>query len=391
MGSIIGPMASAGGAIKQVRDSRKNAPYSGRLQRFSRLIAENGLPWFLVTNPKDVAYLTGFFGGDSYLLFGPKRPTVISDFRFQEELDSVRPWCNVVIRTGPMAKAVAEQIVGGGGQRLGVQGEHMTLGVRQAIGLQVRGVKLIETTGLVGKLRVRKDAGEVATIRRAVRLQEEALNETLEWMDRRIGRPGKPLLERDVAAQLEFAMRVRGISEPGFQTIVASGANGSLPHYRAGAARVRKGTPLLVDWGSVYRGYHGDLTRVVCWGRWPGKIAEIYAIVQDAQAAAAARLAPGRTTREIDSVARDLIARAGYGEHFGHGLGHGLGLDGHEDPRLSHMAEPSVLEPGHVVTVEPGIYLPGVGGVRIEDDYLITSKGSERLSALPRDLKWATR
>ncbi len=384
-------MPAAGRTRKHPRESRTNAPYSVRLKHFSRLIAENGLPWFLVTNPKDVAYLTGFLGGDSYLLFGPKRPTVISDFRFQEELDSVRSICSVVIRAGPMAKAVAEVVGDGGAQRLGVQGEHMTLGVRQGIGLQVRGVKLIESTGLVGKLRVRKDPAEIALIRRAVRLQEEALNETLEWVDRRIGRIGKPLLERDVAAQLEFAMRVRGSSEPGFQTIVASGANGSLPHYRAGAAKVRKGTPVLIDWGSVYRGYHGDLTRVVCWGKWPRKIAEVYAVVQDAQAAASSQLAPGRTTREIDAIARDAIARAGYGEHFGHGLGHGIGLDGHEDPRLSHMAEPVVLEPGHVVTVEPGVYLPGVGGVRIEDDYLITATGAERLSTLPRDLKWATR
>lgn len=384
-------MPAAGGTRKHPRESRINAPYSVRLQRFSRLIAENGLPWFLVTNPKDVAYLTGFLGGDSYLLFGPKRPTVISDFRFQEELDFVRSLCSVVIRSGPMAKAVADVVGDGGAQRLGVQGEHMTLGVRQGIGLQVRGVKLIESTGLVGKLRVRKDAAEIALIRRAVRLQEEALKETLEWVDRRIGRTGKPLLERDVAAQLEFAMRVRGSSEPGFQTIVASGTNGSLPHYRAGAAKLRKGTPVLIDWGSVYSGYHGDLTRVVCWGKWPRKIAEIYAVVQDAQAAAASHLAPGRTTREIDTIARDAIARAGYGDHFGHGLGHGIGLDGHEDPRLSHMAEPVVLEPGHVVTVEPGVYLPGVGGVRIEDDYLITATGAERLSTLPRDLKWATR
>jgi Xaa-Pro aminopeptidase len=185
-------------------------------------------------------------------------------------------------------------------------------------------------------------------------------------------------------------MKSRGSTEPGFTTIIASGTNGSLPHYRAGPAKIAKNKPILIDWGAVYQGYHGDMTRVVCLGKWPKKIAEIYQIVLDAQQMAAAALAPGKSTREIDAIARDHIARHGYAEHFGHGLGHGMGMKGHEDPRLSHLTPNLTLQPGNVVTVEPGIYLPGIGGVRIEDDYVITDTGSKNLCTLPKDITWAT-
>jgi Xaa-Pro aminopeptidase len=186
-------------------------------------------------------------------------------------------------------------------------------------------------------------------------------------------------------------MKCRGSPKPGFETIIAARANGSHPHYRPGPQKLGRNQGLLIDWGATYAGYHGDMTRVVCWGKWPKQLAEIYAIVLEAHEAAAAALRPGALTREIDKIARDIITGAGYGEQYGHGLGHGIGLDGHEEPRLSHMMAGTPLEPGHMVTVEPGIYLPGVGGVRIEDDYLITARGSENLCSLPRSLKWATR
>lgn len=363
------------------------SPHAPRLKRLGTLIAAQDAEALLVTNPNDVGYLTGFLGGDSYLLVPARgvrgRPVILSDFRYQEELEPVKSLAEVFIRTGSLTSAVAQVVGGRGLKRLAIQAEHATVAQRDALAKAMRGVKLSAATGLVGALRARKDAHEVKLIRRAIKIQQEALLAVLPTI-----KPGQTELE--VAARLEAEMKSRGSSQPGFQTIVAARANGSLPHYRPGPVRIAANQPLLIDWGAVYGGYHGDMTRTFALGRWPKKIAEIYRIVLDAQLMAADALAPGKSTVEIDAVARDYIARHGYGEQFGHGLGHGMGLDGHEDPRLNRMFASAELEPGHVVTVEPGIYLPGVGGVRIEDDYLITETGAKNLCSLPKDMEWAT-
>ncbi len=183
-------------------------------------------------------------------------------------------------------------------------------------------------------------------------------------------------------------MRSLGADGTSFPSIVAFGANASLPHAIPGQRKAKAGEVLLFDWGSRYGGYCSDLTRVVAIGKMPARMREVYQVVLDAQMAAINAIAPGKTLKEIDAVARNLIIKAGYGKQFGHSLGHGLGLNVHEQPNLSPRAE-GVLEPGQVVTVEPGIYLPGLGGVRIEDDILVTPKGHEVLSDLPKDLESA--
>jgi Xaa-Pro aminopeptidase len=184
-------------------------------------------------------------------------------------------------------------------------------------------------------------------------------------------------------------MKARGSSKPGFESIVAARANGSLPHYRPGPVKLAANRPLLIDWGATYRGYQGDMTRTFALGRWPKKVREIYTIVLEAQEMAAAALAPGKSAHEIDAIARAHITEAGYGEQFGHGLGHGLGLS-KEPPMLNPLYPDRALEAGMVTTVEPGIYLPGIGGVRIEDQYVIRDRGPENLCSLPKDLDWAT-
>jgi Xaa-Pro aminopeptidase len=364
--------------------------YADRLKALAGLISHQSTPALLVTNPMDVGYLTGFLGGDSYLLFTPGGSVLISDFRYQQELLELEGLCRVFIRRGSMLDAVAQVLAQERVTRLGLQGEHMTLSQRHALGAKARGVKLIETAGLVARLRARKDAHEVALVRKAIQIQQAALNATLEFIDEGLRAKGR-LPENEIAAFLEGEMKKRGSSKPGFETIVAAKANGALPHYRPRTTPCTPNTPLLIDWGATYQGYHGDMTRVFCWGKWPAKIREIYAIVLDAHQTAAAALRPGRTTLDIDASARDVIRAAGYGEFFGHGLGHGVGLDGHEDPRLTNMLEPRPIEPGQIVTIEPGIYLPGVGGVRLEDCFLVTDKGAERLCSMPLSLEWATR
>jgi Xaa-Pro aminopeptidase len=243
--------------------------------------------------------------------------------------------------------------------------------------------RLADTTNLVPRQRVIKDEHEIGLIRKAAKIQQDALAAVLPTI-----KAGQT--EAEVAAAIEAEMKRRGSSEPGFQTIVAAGPNGSLPHYRPQAKKLQAGKTVLIDWGAVYRGYHSDMTRVFALGKWPAKMAEIYKVVLEAQELAAAALGPGKTSTQIDGIARKHISAAGYAEQFGHGLGHGLGLNGHEDPRLTNMLGPTKLEPGMVVTVEPGIYLPGVGGVRIEDDYAITETGAVNLCSMKKDMEWAT-
>jgi Xaa-Pro aminopeptidase len=365
-----------------------SSAFESRLARLRERIERAGAGALLVTNPKDVGYLTGFLNGDSYLLVpgpGRTRPTMISDFRFEEELEPVKTLANVVIRTGPILDAVARVVRESGlrGDSVGVQNEHLTIALRNAL-VEKLGWTVMETTGLVSGLRVIKDDVEIELITKAVRIQEKALEDVLDGLK-------AGMTELEVAGNLEAAMKTRGSSEPGFQSIVAAGAHGSLPHYRPGPTKLASNKPVLIDWGAVFKGYHSDMTRVLSLGKWQPKIREIYEIVLEAQEAAASALAPGKLTSDIDAIARGIIERAGYGLQFGHGLGHGLGLDGHEEPRLTHMLAPSTLAPGMVVTVEPGIYLPGVGGVRIEDDYVVTQTGAKRLNTLPKSLEWASR
>jgi Xaa-Pro aminopeptidase len=373
-------MSSAAAAAEPIFESR--------LSRLRRALARTDADALLITNPTDVAYLTGFLGGDSYLLIQrgsgrAKRPVVISDFRYQEELRDVEGLADIYIRSRGIVEAAAEVIADRGLQTCALQAEHLTLADFAQLQRHLGRNRLLQTQGLVGKLRERKDAAEIALIRKAIRIQQDALLAILPTIT-----PGET--EMAIAARLEAEMKARGSIEPGFTTIVASGPTGALPHYRAAGAKIARNKPILIDWGAVYRGYHGDMTRVVCLGKWPAKIAEIYRIVLDAQLAAAAALAPGKSTHQVDEIARDHIRRAGYGDCFGHGLGHGMGMNGHENPRLNPMFPETTLEVGHVVTVEPGIYLPGIGGVRIEDDYIITPTGARNLCTLPKDIQWAT-
>jgi len=373
------------------RSKSVEGPHAGRIRRLRALLRGPDVDHLVVSNPMDVAYLTGFLGGDSWLVVGPGRATLVSDFRYQEEVESFRPLVRTVMRTGQMADAVADELAARGAERIGVQGDHLTLDLEARLKKALRphgygAGALKRTSGLVSKLRAVKDAGEVALIRRAISIQEGALTATLEQVE--IG-----MSELDVASILEYEMKARGSSDPSFATIVGAGPNSSKGHYTPSErARVRRDRPLLIDWGAQWRGYHSDMTRVVVFGRWPAELAEVYRIVLEAHEAGAAALGPGVGCREADAAARGVIADAGYAERFGHGLGHGIGLNIHEAPSMGAKApEGAALEAGNVVTVEPGIYLPGVGGVRIEDDYLVTGRGAERLCSLPRDIRWATR
>jgi Xaa-Pro aminopeptidase len=265
--------------------------------------------------------------------------------------------------------------------RLAVQGEHLTVQWWQRLSKEIGPGRLTSVAEVVSDLRRVKDPHEVRAIRKAIRLAERAFRELVhQGAGGLVGRS-----ERDVAAELEHRMRRLGADKAAFETIVAAGAHGSIPHYRPGTAEIQRDQPVLVDWGARVEGYCSDLTRVVFTGRIPPKLAEIHQVVVCAQGAALAAIRSRIGCKTADASARGVIERAGYGREFVHGLGHGIGRQVHEAPALTRFSK-GRLRAGMIVTVEPGIYLPGIGGVRIEDDVQVTSDGCRKLSALPRAL-----
>ncbi|MEM0983765.1 MAG: Xaa-Pro peptidase family protein [Planctomycetota bacterium] len=380
-------------AKKTTRRASTDSPYPHRIKRLRETMHEASIDHLLVTDPNDVSYLTGFLGGDSFLLVSSTgKNTIISDGRYDEELLPQRPMFKIFMREAGIMPAVAavvsRQMESVGVESLGFQSEHLTMASLETLKTVLKKAKLgarlaVPTTGLVKHLRLCKDEHEIKLIKKACRIQEQALENTLPQIQ--FG-----MTELEVCAILEYEMKVLGSIKPGFTTIVAAQANGSLPHYRPAKTRIKNNSPLLIDWGAIQDGYHSDMTRTFCFGRWPKQVREIYEIVREAQQLAIDALKPGASTREVDAAARRHITKKKYGKRYNHGLGHGLGLEIHEDPRLSHMTADEELKPGMVVTIEPGIYLPGVGGVRLEDDYVITERGKRAISTLPLDLDWAT-
>ncbi len=352
-----------------------------RLTRLRQGLAQSKLDALLVSNPRDIRYLTGFVGDDSLLLVGAGAgaAVIISDPRYDEFL---QPWQGghtevVMGLRHRLAESVAAIAKRRRWSRLGVQAEWMTVAARRGVAEACAGRELVDTERLVGKLRMRKDDLEIAAIERAAAIQAAALAAALE-------RLAVGMTEMEFCAVLEYEMKTRGSAVPSFSTMVATGPRSSVIHHMTGSAPIQPGV-LLVDWGATMDGYCSDMTRTFGVGRLPARIRDLYGIVLDAQLAAIDAAAPGKTCAEIDAVARDRIEAAGYGDRFGHGLGHGLGLDIHEAPFFNKLSTDVALEPGMVMTVEPGIYLPGVGGVRIEDDVLITEDGCRQLTDFPKD------
>ncbi len=366
-------------------NAASRAPWKDRIGSVRRSANEHKVGALIISDPKDVGYLTGFLGGDSWLVVPADRrkPILLTDSRYEEDVEPLKAFCSISMRIGAMTGVLTEVLKANKIKAVGVQAEHTSLATRDLLAKAVGAKNLKTTTGVVAGLRAIKDKGEIALIRKALKIQQEALLATLPTI-----KPGQT--ELAICARLEFEMKTLGSSDPSFATIVAAKANSSKPHAHPGAAKTAKGKPLLIDWGATWHGYHGDMTRTFCLGKWPKVMSEIYSVVLEAHEAAAAIIAPGVTNHEVDRAARKVIEDAGFGERFGHGLGHGVGLNVHEGPSLGQRGPLTELQPGHVVTVEPGIYLPGIGGVRLEDIYAVTDRGRTNLSSLPKDLKWAT-
>jgi Xaa-Pro aminopeptidase len=305
---------------------------------------------------------------------------LLSDFRYVTQLKEECPDVPTHIRD--RSKLLREATIDVLGSlkvtQMAVEGDSLTVADYTYFSEKLPKLKLGISRGLVETLRQVKDQEEIAALRQAIREAEKAftvLRATL--------RPNRT--EKELADDLEYQLRMQGAECSSFPPIVAAGPRAALPHARPTMEPVGDHELLLVDWGANHKGYKSDLTRVLVTGRISPKLERLYGVVLKAQEQAIASIRPGKTGREIDEVARSVIADAGFGKYFGHGLGHGIGLDIHELPRLSVLDE-KPLEAGMVVTVEPGIYLPGWGGIRIEDDVLVTRRGHEVLTSCPKQL-----
>jgi Xaa-Pro aminopeptidase len=349
-----------------------------------RALAELKLDGILLTHPPDLAYLSDFTGDDSIGLLTGSDFFLVTDFRYQEQARLEAPWLKVNIREGKMAEALAKTVHASNAAKIGFEANFTPFGSVGALEKELKElqsrVQLVPVEDVLVNIRKVKDDVEIDLIRQAVAVAEEAYTAVREQI-----KPGQT--ENYLAGLMGFELRCRGASDCSFPVIVAAGPASSLPHYRPGESLVKRDQFLLIDWGARFKGYCSDLTRTLAIGRVSTRLKKAYNIVLDAQKAAIDFLRPGVTTRQADRVARDVIEKAGFGDHFGHGLGHGIGRDIHELPTMRKTGGEEELRPGMIVTVEPGVYLPGEGGVRIEDDVLITHGGREVLSSLDKSFE----
>ena len=355
-----------------------------KLQNLRQKLAEDelGLDAILISSPENRRYMSGFTGSAGWLLISRHDATLATDFRYVEQ--AVKQSSDFRIhRTAPGLGWFPEWTAEQGVKRIGFESDDVTISLHNAFrkaadeAETTNHPELVPTSGIVEQLRVYKDADELALLAKAIEIADEALDEVGPRIE-----PG--ITEEAVAWELEKAMRERGAEMISFDTIVGAGANGALPHHRADDTVIKRNDAIVIDMGAKYEGYCSDLTRTIFVGEPDAKFRRIYDIVLQAQLAAEERVRAGMTGEEADAIARDIIAEAGHADDFGHSLGHGVGLAVHEFPRVGPRAE-DVLQDGMVFTIEPGIYLPGWGGVRIED-IVVMENGRARVISKAKKL-----
>ncbi len=354
--------------------------YEKRRDRLRKMLREANAPAILITSVYNVRYLTGFTGEDSYLVVHRDGDFLLSDPRYEEQIAEECVGLHAVIRATQesLIDVTSAQLKAGKWSSVLVEADTLTLATFEKLKSTLDGTTLGLSSGLVESLRMIKDKDEIALIKVAIEIAQRvftSVRATLRGTQ----------TEWDIACEVERLSRLLGGNGTSFKTIAAVGARAALPHAVPGKQAVADAPFLLLDWGVMAGGYRSDLTRVLVTGRIPPKFSRMYEAVLTAQQAAIEQLKPGVMVSRVDQVAREVIDSFGMGKRFNHGLGHGIGLEIHEAPRLGRLVD-RPLEPGMVVTVEPGVYFPGLGGVRIEDDVLITKDGHEVLSSLPRAL-----
>ncbi len=352
--------------------------YEERLQRIRELLAEKKLDAVVVNKLENIQYFSGFTGDDTLLVITADKAQLVTDFRYVEQASRQAPLFEIVEQKTGLLKKTAECIQSAGCRSVGFEGNALLYNDFVRLTELLAGIPF-QTVLSLDSLRQIKDEEELACIRRAVAISDKAFDDIVGFI-----RPG--MSEIAVAARLENTMRGLGSERPAFTTIVASGVRGSLPHGTATEKLIVSGEFVTMDYGAVYKGYHSDITRTVCVGAADAKQKKIYNMVLKAQLLGVERVQPGVSGRSVDKAVRDYLTAEGFGAYFGHGLGHSLGLEIHEEPRLSPSSSCEQLPVHTLVTVEPGVYLPGWGGVRIEDTVLVTEKGAEPLTRSDKQL-----
>jgi len=348
-----------------------------RIRKLRRFMSEHGLSGILINKPENRRYFSGFSGSAGMLLISDQGNKLLTDFRYIEQATAEAIQCDIVRYTVNVYEQLAEVSNKLGLMTIGFESDFITYDMYTKLSDSLPDFHLIPVQ--IDALRMVKDSNEVASITKAVEFADQAFSHIVSYI-----KPG--MSEQAVALELEYHMGKLGAEKPAFDTIVASGKRGALPHGKASQKIIGLGDFVTMDFGAVYQGYHSDITRTICIGTATSKQREIYEIVLAAQLAGVQAMCPGKTGKDIDAVSRKVIVNAGYGEYFGHGLGHSLGLAIHEEPRLSPANSQTILMENMVVTVEPGIYLPEWGGVRIEDTVLVSADGCQILTASSKQL-----
>ena len=348
-----------------------------RVNNLREQMKSEGISSFLITSPYNLRYLTGFTGTTGLALIGLEEAFFITDFRYTEQAAKQCVGFEIVKNVGPILEVVADLVESKNIENLGF--EESFVPFKQYVELEgLLEVDLIPVSGMVEELREVKDEEEISIVEKACEIADKAFSHILTYI-----KPG--MTEIQVANELDFYMRSLGASSVSFETIVASGLRSAMPHGVASEKVIEQGDMITIDFGCYYNGYVSDMTRTISLGEPSDKLREIYNVVKEAQQKVLDVAKPGMTGVELDAVARDYIASKGYGEAFGHSTGHGIGLEIHEGPNVSKLAEKAFV-PGNIITNEPGIYLPGIGGVRIEDDMLVTENGIKRLTHSEKEL-----
>ncbi len=347
-----------------------------KINKLREVMNQKGLEAVVILSPYNRRYLSGFTGTSGSLLITQDKSLLITDFRYiQQANDQVQDF-EVINQEGPMLGKINEQIKEGQYKKVGVETHLITYNEYQA--LNTDAVELSSIEGVIETIRMIKDEFEIKQIQKAADIVDETYEHILKWV-----KPG--MTENEVNNEMEMFMRSKGATCSSFDTIVASGHRGALPHGVASNKVIEEGDMITLDFGALYEGYVSDVTRTFAIGEPKEEMKKIYNIVLEAQLAALEQIKPGMTGKEADTIARDVIKSYGYGEQFGHSLGHGIGLEVHEGPALSQKSD-IVLEENMCITLEPGIYVDGLGGVRIEDDVLVTKNGLQRFTKSSKDL-----
>ena len=351
---------------------------TARLDALKKVLGSKDKFPYLATDLVNIRYITGFTGTYARLVVDENKSYLISDSRYEEYARAILPGPIEFILQGnnPFA-ALKKALAGMKKRRLFVEEHNMPLSYFLSIKKELRGVTVIPGGDEINRIRMIKDDDEIGCLREAARITDNCMSHLAGFI-----KPG--MIEWDVAVEIEFFFRRNGCRKSSFDAIVASGGGSSMPHYETSMAKkILNDDVIIIDMGCEYRGYNSDLTRTIFMGSVDSFLREIYSIVRDAQAKAVSLAGPGVTTGRLDREARDYIRKKGFGKHFGHSLGHGLGLEVHELPAVK--AGNIRLKKNMVITIEPGIYLPQRGGVRIEDMVLITENGCEALTRFSRD------